>query len=194
MKPLPAEFFERRANAVARELLGARIRSRLGGSITEGIIVETEAYLGFNDPASHGYRGRLHEGNRNLYAPPGTWYVYRSYGIHWCANLVCGGPDGSAVLLRSVIPTRGIDVIRRRRGTADSLLANGPGKLTQALGITRDLDGLGMLRSPVRVFPRTRDIAIRVETTPRIGISKAMHWPLRFVVLPVGLGAILAKG
>jgi DNA-3-methyladenine glycosylase len=161
-----------------------RIRSRLGGRLVEGIIVETEAYLGFGDPASHAYRGRLHAGNRNLYGPPGTWYVYRSYGIHWCANLVCRGPEsGSAVLLRSVVPRKGIAVVRERRGQVDdALLANGPGKLTQALGITRELDGALMLRSPVRVYFPERKIPIPVEVTPRIGITKAVDWPLRFSI------------
>lgn len=186
MKPLPTEFFERRADTVARELLGARIRSRLGGSVTEGIVLETEAYLGFDDPASHGYRGRLHDGNRNLYSPPGTWYVYRSYGIHWCANLVCGGPDsGSAVLLRGVFPVGGIALMRRRRGTHSlAILANGPGKLCQALGITRDLDGIRMARSSVRVYPAVASIRSAVTITPRIGITKAVDWPLRFLVKP----------
>jgi DNA-3-methyladenine glycosylase len=183
VKALPVEFFERRADLVARELLGAPIRSRLGGRLTEGLIVETEAYLGFDDPASHGYRGRLHDGNRNLYAPPGTWYVYRSYGIHWCANLVCGGPEsGSAVLLRAVFPRSGIELMRRRRGgVADAMLANGPGKLCQALAITRELDGTPMRRSGVRVYAPESTIPIRVVVTPRIGISKAVDWPLRFL-------------
>ena len=186
MKALPLEFFERRADRVARDLLGARIRSRLGGTLTEGIIVETEAYLGYDDPASHGYRGRLHEGNRNLYAPPGTWYVYRSYGIHWCANLVCGGPvSGSAVLLRAVFPQEGIALMRRRRGgVPDARLANGPGKLCQALGITRALDGKPMRLSEVRIYGPAVKIPIRVVVTPRIGISKAVDWPLRFLSTP----------
>ena len=137
MRLLPRAFFQRGAEVVARDLLGSPIRSRIGGVPVEGIIVETEAYLGFDDPASHGYRGRLHSGNVNLYAPPGTWYVYRSYGIHWCANLVCGGPlRGSAVLLRGIRPMRGLEVMRERRGgMVDELLANGPGKLCEALGI-----------------------------------------------------------
>lgn len=188
MKPLPLEFFERRADIVARELLGAPIRSSLGGTITDGIIVETEAYLGFDDPASHGYRGRLHDGNRNLYAPPGTWYVYRSYGVHWCANLVCGGPvSGSAVLLRAVFPRKGIAVMRRRRGgVPDPILANGPGKLCQALGITRALDGIRMPGARVRVYPAGSPGQTAVRVTPRIGISKAADWPLRYLVNPAG--------
>jgi DNA-3-methyladenine glycosylase len=150
-----------------------------------GVISETEAYLGRDDPASHAYLGRKHNGNLNLYGPPGTWYVYRSYGIHWCANLVCGKPaPGGAVLLRAVFPVEGIEVMRRRRGgIADRLLANGPGKLCQALGITRSLDGLAMRSSNVLVCEHNGHSG-EVLVTPRIGISKAVDWPLRFVIVP----------
>ncbi len=186
MKLLPRSFFLRRADQVARDLIGATVRSRIGGRLVSGIIVETEAYLGFDDPASHGYRGRLHAGNVNLYAPPGSWYVYRSYGIHWCANLVCGGPSGSAVLLRAIQPVRGVDLMRRRRGgVGGPRIADGPGKLCQALGITRELDGLPMFRSPVRVLGPGTTIPTRIETTARIGITKAADWPLRFLRPPL---------
>ena len=184
MKLLSPSFFRRRAEEVARDLLGASIRSTVGGLPAGGLIVETEAYLGFDDPASHGYRGRIHAGNANLYAPPGTWYVYRSYGIHWCANLVCGGPaSGSAVLLRGVLPLRGLGLIRKRRGgVAEEALANGPGKLCQALGITRELDGIPMRRSGVVVSEANESGGESVTITPRIGITKAVDWPLRFVL------------
>ena len=183
MKPLPISFFRRPVAVVARDLLGATIVSAAGGRRTAGIIVETEAYLGHDDPASHAYNGRLHPGNRSLYGAPGTWYVYRSYGIHWCANLVCNGsPAGGAVLLRGIIPSEGMETIRKRRGPVHPRdLANGPGKLCQALGITRALDGLPMASAPVRVLPATELSALKVLTTPRIGISKAIDWPLRFV-------------
>ena len=183
MRPLPTAFFQRPAEVVARELLGARIVSQLGSTSLVGTICETEAYLGRDDPASHAYQGRRHNGNQNLYGPPGTWYVYRSYGIHWCANLVCGRPaPGGAVLLRGVLPLEGIALMRRRRGgIADRLLANGPGKLCQALGITKALDGAPMRRSAVLV---ALGGAVRgeVRVTPRIGITKAVDWPLRFVL------------
>ena len=183
MKPLPISFFRRPAAVVARDLLGATIISTTGGRRTGGIIVETEAYLGHDDPASHAYNGRLHQGNRSLYGAPGTWYVYRSYGIHWCANLVCDGmPAGGAVLLRGIIPGEGVETIRTRRGAVHPRdLANGPGKLCQALGITRALDGLPMASAPVRILPASDPSGFRVLTTPRIGISKAVDWPLRFV-------------
>lgn len=185
MRPLPARFFRRPADLVARELLGATIVSTIGGVRTSGIITETEAYLGFDDPASHGYRGRRHAGNLNLYADAGTWYVYRSYGIHWCANLVTGEPAaGSAVLLRGVWPRDGTAIMRERRsGAADRRLSDGPGKLCQALGITGGLDGRRMRGSTVLVG-RPQRLTGGILVTPRIGISKAVDWPLRFVLPP----------
>jgi DNA-3-methyladenine glycosylase len=190
VRPLPTAFFRRPAETVARELLGARIVSQLGRVRLSGIIGETEAYLGHDDPASHAYQGRKHKGNLNLYGPPGTWYVYRSYGIHWCANLVCGMPaPGGAVLLRAIFPLEGVEVMRRRRGgMADRLLANGPGKLCQALGITRSLDGSAMRSSDVVVGEKNA-AAGEILVTPRIGITKAVDWPLRFVLLPSQAGS-----
>ena len=183
MIPLPRSFFRRPAEVVARDLIGATIVSALGGARVTGHISETEAYLGRDDPASHAYRGRRHAGNASLYGRPGTWYVYRSYGIHWCANLVCTSPGGGgAVLLRGVLPLEGLDVLRRRRGPVpDRRLSDGPGKLCQALGITRSLDGLMMRESPVVIgVERKRPIG-EVLVTPRIGITRAADWPLRFV-------------
>jgi DNA-3-methyladenine glycosylase len=179
---LPVSFFERSADVVARDLVGATLRSTLGGALTAGLIVETEAYLGRDDPASHGYQDRRHAGNEALFGPPGTWYVYLSYGIHWCANLVCG-PVGhaSAVLLRALEPVRGLDVMRERRGgVPDRQLCSGPGKLCQALAITRDQDGKAMRGSGLTVT--AAGAAPGLVATPRIGITKAADWPLRFVL------------
>ena len=186
MRPFPLSFFRRPADLVAPDLLGATIRSSVGGRITGGIVIEVEAYLGLDDPASHAYRGRLHDGNRSLYGSPGTWYVYRSYGIHWCANLVCAPTrNGGAVLLRGVLPNEGLETIRHRRGgVAASRLTDGPGKLCQALGITRALDGAGMRKSSVLVGTNGERPAGAVLVTPRIGITQAADWPLRFVLRP----------
>jgi DNA-3-methyladenine glycosylase len=180
---LPVSFFERSAEVVARELLGTTVVSTVDGGRTAGRIVEAEAYLGHADPASHGYRYRRHAQNESLYAPPGTWYVYRSYGMHWCANLVCGAPgDASAVLLRALEPVEGLALMRRRRSNvADRQLCSGPGRLCQALAITRDLDGAAMRQSGVVVLAR-ETAAPNVTITPRIGITKAADWPLRFAV------------
>jgi DNA-3-methyladenine glycosylase len=179
---LPVSFFQRSAIAVARELLGTTVVSTVGGRRTVGRIVETEAYLGREDPASHGYQDRRHAQNASLYGPPGTWYVYLSYGMHWCANLVCGGlGHASAVLLRALEPIEGLATMRRRRGAvADRQLCSGPGRLCQALGITRTLDGAAMRRSSVTV--RVADAPPSVVASARIGITKAADWPLRFVI------------
>jgi DNA-3-methyladenine glycosylase len=181
---LPVAFFDRDVAMVARELLGALVVSQLDGGRTAGRIVETEAYLGRDDPASHGYRDRRNERNTALFGPPGTWYVYLSYGVHWCSNLVCG-PEGTAgaVLLRALEPVEGLELMRERRGGVDDRhLCSGPGKLCQALGISRALDGNLMPRSPVLVYPPGREPPSAILTTPRIGITKAADWPLRFCV------------
>jgi len=181
---LPVTFFERPADVVARELVGTALRSTLGGGTTAGLIVETEAYLGRDDPASHGYQDRRHAQNEALFGPPGTWYVYLSYGVHWCANLVCG-PAGhaSAVLLRALEPILGLETMRERRGgVADRQLCSGPGKLCQALAITRDQDGLPMRRSGLTVSTGEYGEPPVLTATPRIGITKAADWPLRFAL------------
>ncbi|MEO8199297.1 MAG: DNA-3-methyladenine glycosylase [Gemmatimonadota bacterium] len=183
-KVLPVSFFARSAEIVARELLGAVVVSRSGGVRTAGRIVETEAYLGGPDPASHGYQLRQTPRNRALFGPPGTWYVYRSYGIHWCTNLVCqSNGSGSAVLLRALEPMDGIETMRHRRGViAERLLCSGPGRLCQALGITRDLDGTAMRVSEVLVREGALERADVVSVSTRIGITKAADWPLRFLL------------
>ena len=179
---LPVAFFRRPAEVVAAELLGMVLVSSVGGELTEGRIVETEAYLGYDDPASHGYLRRRNARNEALFGPPGSWYVYLSYGMHWCANLVCQRAGlASAVLLRALEPITGIESMRQRRGgVPDRDLCSGPGKLSQALGISRDLDGRRMLDSGVVVRRPASIEEIAIAATPRIGITKAADWPLRF--------------
>jgi DNA-3-methyladenine glycosylase len=182
---LPVSFFDRPVELVARELLGTLMVSAIGGRRTAGRIVETEAYLGYYDPASHGFRHRRNQRNAALFGPPGMWYVYLSYGMHWCCNLVCEGEGrAAAVLIRSLEPMEGLEVMRRRRGrVADKDLCSGPGKLCQALGLTRELDGQMMPRSAVTVSPAgSASQPGNVLVTPRIGITKAADWPLRFLV------------
>jgi len=178
---LPVSFFRRPTEVVARELIGAVVVSTVRGTRTAGRIVEAEAYLGHRDPASHGYRHRRHAQNEGLYQPAGHWYVYRSYGVHWCANLVADTEEnGGAVLLRALEPVEGLDAMRRRRGAVpDRQLAAGPGRLTQALGISRSLDQHAIRGAVVQVF-RGAPYAAPVAT-PRIGITRAVDWPLRFV-------------
>jgi len=137
-----------------------------------GVIVETEAYAP-DDPASHSFGGRTSR-NATMFGPAGRLYVYRSYGVHWCANVVCGVEGvGAAVLLRALEPTSGLDEMRARRGVADSrLLAAGPGRLTQALAISGIHDGLDLAEPPFELI--ASETTRRVIESPRIGITRAM--------------------
>jgi DNA-3-methyladenine glycosylase len=167
-------FFARSVHEVAPELIGATLLVNGVG----GIIVEVEAYH-HTDPAAHSYVGPT-DRNRVMFGPPGVAYVYRSYGIHWCLNFVCE-PDGSAsaVLIRALAPTAGVAVMRRRRGIQDArALCSGPGKLGQALGVTRQLNGLALDRAPFEVC--ARESVPEIVTGPRIGISKAVDMPWRY--------------
>ncbi len=191
-KPLPLSFFRRPAGVVAPELLGCTITVTQRASRADApmrlraTITEVEAYLGTADPASHVWQGRRTPVTENLYAPPGTWYVYKSHGLHWCCNLTTLGFDeGHAVLLRGVIAqdAQTLKVVQRRRGgVAQKDLTNGPGKLTQALGIDIDLDGMKMASSHAVVSRGTKHEAPFV-VTPRIGLTRAVDWPLRWVMV-----------
>jgi DNA-3-methyladenine glycosylase len=180
---LPVSFFARPADVVARELLGTLVTSSVGGRRTAGRIVETEAYLGYDDPASHGYRHRRHARNEALFGPPGLWYVYLSYGMHWCANLVCGEVgQASAVLLRALEPVAGMETMRERRGVmADRQLCSGPGKLCQALGIGLDMHGTDLVTSD-KLWISPGETPRDVSTSGRIGISRGQAHPWRFWV------------
>jgi DNA-3-methyladenine glycosylase len=144
-----------------------------------GRIVEVEAYTE-DDPASHAFGGAT-DRNASMFGPPGHLYVYRSYGIHWCANVVCERAGrGAGVLLRALEPTHGLDRMRARRGIADArLLCSGPGRLTQALGVTGVDDGADLSRPPFVLVPPS--VPAVVEQTTRIGISRAVEQPWRYV-------------
>jgi DNA-3-methyladenine glycosylase len=168
------EFFARSVHGVAPELVGATLLFEGVG----GTIVEVEAY-DHEDPAAHGYRGRTAR-NASMFGPPGHAYVYRSYGVHWCLNFVCEAEGvASAVLIRALEPTEGLDAMRARRGLDEPrLLCSGPGRLCQALGITGERDGLPLDRPPFQVHARVCEAD--VLSGPRIGITRAADLPWRY--------------
>jgi DNA-3-methyladenine glycosylase len=167
-------FFARSVHEVAPDLIGVTLLVEgVGGSI-----VEVEAY-DQEDPASHGFRGRTAR-NATMFGRPGHAYVYRSYGVHWCLNLVCGDEGvAEAVLIRALEPTQGIEVQRRRRRVEDLLaLSSGPGKLCQALAVTREHDGLPLDRAPFRLQERS-DVP-EILTGPRIGLTRGTELSWRY--------------
>jgi DNA-3-methyladenine glycosylase len=171
-------FYDRPVLEVAEDLVGCTMRC----GDTAGVIVETEAYH-YTEPACHAYVG-VTPRTEILWGPPGIAYVYRSYGIHALFNTVCE-PDGvgAAVLVRALAPTDGIEIMRARRGPVpDRELCNGPGKLTQALGITLDHNGAPLDGGPVELGPRPADWAgvDVVRSAPRIGITRALDLDWRF--------------
>ena len=171
---LRRSFFDRPVLDVAPELIGATL---LFGGVG-GVIVEVEAYH-HTDPAAHSFNGQT-DRNAVMFGPGGFVYVYRSYGIHWCPNFVCEGEgSASAVLIRAIEPTQGIPAMRRRRGLKeDRLLCSGPGKLCEALGITRTQNGLPLDRPPFEL--RARREKPEIVAGVRIGITKAADLPWRF--------------
>ena len=165
-------FLGRPPPVVARELIGWTLT--LDG--VGGRIVEAEAYH-HEDPASHSFTGRTAR-NAAMFGPLGLAYVYRSYGIHWCLNVVCGASPGSAVLIRALEPTQGLETMRARRGQHDlHALCSGPGKLAQALAIDKSLDGAPLDRPP---FALSLGDDHPIVVGPRIGITKAVDHPWRF--------------
>jgi DNA-3-methyladenine glycosylase len=174
VQPLARDFFARPVHEVAPELIGVTL-------LVDGVggpIVEVEAYDP-EDPASHAFRGRTPR-NAVMFGPPGHAYVYRSYGVHWCLNLVCEEPGrAEAALVRALQPTHGLEAMRARRGVeAERALCSGPGKLCQALGVTRDHDGLPLDRPPFVLLGR--DTVPEIVTGPRIGISRGTEVPWRY--------------
>jgi len=189
-RPLPLAFYRRPAEEVARDLLGRYLVHEAGGDRLVVELVETEAYLGAPDRASHAAGGRRTARNESLYLPGGHAYVYFIYGMHYCVNAVTGEADeGGAVLLRAGAPVAGAEAMARNRGWTrpprPGDLAGGPGKLCQALGIDRALDGARLDRGPLRI---TRGAPVEegaVARGPRVGVDyagDAAAWPLRFAI------------
>jgi len=173
-RQLTPGFFARSVHEVAPDLIGATFFVDGVG----GPIVEVEAYH-HSDPAAHSYGGPTAR-NAVMFGPPGHVYVYRSYGVHWCVNFVCEAEDSaSAVLIRALMPTKGLAAMRRRRGVRDERqLCAGPGRLCEALAITNAHNGAALDKAPFSLFARTAPLEI--VAGPRIGISKAVELPWRY--------------
>ncbi|HEX2060200.1 MAG TPA: DNA-3-methyladenine glycosylase [Thermoanaerobaculia bacterium] len=188
MAKLPKRFYLGDTVGIARALLGCVLWRRLDdGTLLAARIVETEAYLGANDMASHARRGLRSERNASMYLEGGHAYVYFTYGMHWCMNVVTQEEGlAEAVLLRAAEPVRGIEAMRARRPKAkkDHELMNGPGKICMALEIDRRLDGESLRGDRLWLAPRDTDVAEEdIAVSPRIGIDNsgdAAAWPLRF--------------
>lgn len=180
---LKREFYQRDTKKVARELLGKVLVHETSEGITKGMIVETEAYYGEEDPGSHAFGGRRTPRNEVMWGPPGHAYVYFTYGMHYMLNAVTG-KDGEAraVLIRAVEPLEGIKLMKRRRNQSEvKNLTNGPARLTQAFGIARAENGIDMVNSNLRIeegAPHRFDIV----TTTRVGIKQGADFKLRFYI------------
>jgi DNA-3-methyladenine glycosylase len=189
LRVLPRKFYDRETEVVARDLIGRVLECTRDGVTCRGVITETEAYLGEHDPACHAAVGRTAR-TAGLYGPPGTAYVYFIYGMYWCVNAVTRAEGlPSAVLIRGVHPVEGVEMMRRRRShrgrrVADHALADGPGKLCEAFGITGPRHhGADFVRgSALRILAGAPVDDTHVRLTPRVGISKAREWMLRWVV------------
>lgn len=190
MKPIPIAFYQKDTTKVARQLLGKKLFHLKDGVLTSGIITETEAYLGLQDPACHTYQGRRTDRVRSMYKMGGHSYVYFIYGIHYCFNVVTQNEKKpEAVLIRALKPVDGIEVMQKRRKLKTNFkeiqLCSGPGKLCQAMGIDRSSDGLILTGSEIWIEEKIpyAKIKNKIEVSSRIGIDyagDAKHWPLRF--------------
>jgi len=185
-KPLRRAFYERGCTEVARDLIGCVLIHVLpDGTRLAGRLIEVEAYLGDgSDPASHSHRGPTPR-NQSMFGPPGRLYTYKSYGIHTCVNLVCEPKgSGAAVLLRAIEPLEGREAMLHNRGLApgapERLIASGPGRLAQAFALTLEQDGQSILTPTLQLRRPTLDKELRIQTSPRIGITKATTLPYRF--------------
>lgn len=179
---IPEEFYQRDTVTVARELLGKHMIHHLPAGPVGGVVVETEAYLGPGDPASHSARGKTKR-NAVMFGPAACAYVYKIYGIHFCFNVTCDSPvKPAAILIRAIEPKIGIEIMTRLRNT-DRLtnLCSGPGKLAQAMDINLDINGTSVVTGPVRFYYANQDPG-EIVVAKRIGISQAEHLPLRFYI------------
>jgi DNA-3-methyladenine glycosylase len=185
LRQVPSSFFLRSPEEVAQGLLGCVVASDVGGSVVAGIVVETEAYLGAHDPGSHAATKGVTARNAVMYGPPGTAYVYFTYGNHHMLNLVCE-PEGvaGAVLVRALRPIAGAETMtRRRHGRRLRELCNGPGKLAEALGIDLSDNGTPLGSGRIAVYFGESVGPSRIGTSGRVGLSRGHDLPLRYFIV-----------
>lgn len=176
MKPLPRSFYSRNTVIVAKDLLGKTLVRKSGSKIISGIIIETEAYRYKDDPASHAFRG-MTERNKAMFGQVGRAYVYFTYGMYYCVNVVAKGEkhEAGAVLIRALMPKKGIDIMIKNRKTNEiSNLTNGPGKLTQALDINKKQYGVDLAKKSELYIVHGLDFGKKIITDKRVGIKNGV--------------------
>ncbi|HHT62968.1 MAG: DNA-3-methyladenine glycosylase [Bacillota bacterium] len=183
MKQLKIDFFERDTVQVAKELLGKIMEVNFAGEKLSGMIVETEAYLGKNDPGSHSFRGKTKR-NATMFGPAGISYIYQIYGIYFCYNVTTDYKDiPAAVLIRALEPLTGIETMKKNRGRNELRdLCSGPAKLVQAMGITKEMDGTSAIDGPVKFYEDLHQLTFQIIQTTRIGLSQGKELKLRFYI------------
>lgn len=183
MKKLDPSFYQKPTLEVARSLLGKILVRRIGDQIVTGKIVETEAYLPANDAACHAFRGKT-ERNKHMFGPPGTIYVFFTYGCHFMLNVVTEAEgEGAAVLIRAIEPLSGIDVLMARRKTKSAInLSNGPGKLAKAFDIDRKISGESLQSDIIYIVDAPELTKEQISISARVGITKSIELPWRFFI------------
>ncbi|MGI6678663.1 MAG: DNA-3-methyladenine glycosylase [Dehalobacterium sp.] len=180
---LEKDFFYRETPLVAQDLLGKILATQIDDTIVSGIVVETEAYLGQNDPGSHSNRGKTKR-NSVMFGPAGYSYIYQIYGVHFCYNVTTDKDNvPAAVLIRALEPLTGIDIIRKnRKRESRKDLCSGPAKLVQALGITKSMNGTSAVDGPVRFFDKQSTVPFNIIQTTRIGLTQGADLKLRYYI------------
>ncbi|MGI6684924.1 MAG: DNA-3-methyladenine glycosylase [Bacillota bacterium] len=183
MKHLTKDFFNRETTVVAKDLLGKIMSVDYVGINLSGVVVETEAYLGINDPGSHSFRGKTKR-NATMFGPAGVSYIYQIYGIYFCYNVTTDREDiPAAVLIRALEPLTGIEIMKENRGKEKIIdLCSGPAKLVQAMGITKQMDGTSAVDGPVRFFIGEKETPFQIVETTRIGLSQGADLKLRYYI------------
>lgn len=183
MRVLERDFFNRETTLVAQDLLGKVLETEVQGTKVSGIVVETEAYLGQEDPGSHSFRGKTKR-NSVMFGPAGYSYVYQIYGVHFCYNVTTDHDEiPSAVLIRALEPISGINIMKQnRKKEARKDLCSGPAKLVQALGITKSMNGTSAVNGPVRFFDGHLNDPFSIIETTRIGLAQGADLKLRYYI------------